>query len=333
MAQQATRPEARAAWLLRAATILGAGEEPGRRRVDMLLAAVVGAPSIATVSLLRDAVRDLVRLVPEDKEILEMRFGRAANAIVGHLEGPDGARVALAFAIAMLDLSGDADAALTLVERAFVTDADVDEYATLSPRGGVLAGASNAGARVAALLSTAEGPYANVGIEAIRLLVSIAAALGDKSLEARAVVTGAAREPDSDELVLAADSVVRSFPELGERLATKVSPRRRVEAGVAGARMLAVEGANDQAAPLLERAAGLSEGSDRETIERALRAALDSAGRSAELEERVQREAASEESPAAQRADRWSRDRREARGPQRRGRCGQGAPRGVPPGS
>ncbi|MGH7436983.1 MAG: hypothetical protein ACRENE_15020, partial [Polyangiaceae bacterium] len=315
VAQRATRPEARAAWLLRAATILGPGEEPGRRKVDMLLAAVVGAPSIETVALLRDAVRDLVRLVPEDKEIVEMRFGRAANAIVGHLEGPDGARVALAFGTAMLDLSGDADAAFTLVERAFVTDADVDEYGTLIPRGGVLAAAHNAGDRVAALLSTAEGPYANVGIEAIRLLVAIAAALGDKSLEARAVVTGAAREPDSDELVLAADSVVRSFPELGERLSTKVSAKRRVEALVARARILAVDGANDQAAPLLERAAGLSEGADRETIERALRASLDAAGRSAEIEERVQREAASEESPAAQRADRWAEiaERREAR--------------------
>jgi tetratricopeptide (TPR) repeat protein len=146
--------------------------------------------------------------------------------------------------------------------------------------------------------------------------VSIAAALGNKPLEARAVVTGAAREPDSDELVLAADAAVRSHPELGERLATKVSPKRRVEVLVARARELAVDGANDQAAPLLERAAGLSEGPDRETIERALRAALDAAGKSAELEERVQREAASEGSPAAQRADRWNEiaERREARG-------------------
>jgi hypothetical protein len=316
VAQLSKRPEARAAWLLRAATILGPGEEPGRRKVDMLLAAIVGAPSVPTVTLLRDSVRELSRLVPEDREILEMRFGRAANAVVGHLEGPDGSRVALAFASAMLDMSGDADAAMTLLERAFDTDADIDEYAAMIPRGGVLATAHNAGDRVGALLSTAERPYANVGIEAIRVLVSIAAALGDKPLEARAVVTGAAREPDSDELVLSADSAVRSYPELGERLATKVSPKRRVEALVARARELAVDGANDQAAPLLERAAGLSEGPDRETIERALRAALDAAGRSAELEERVQREAASEDSPASQRANRWNEiaERREARG-------------------
>jgi tetratricopeptide (TPR) repeat protein len=316
VAERAVRPESRAAWLLRAASILGPSEDETRRRVEMLLAAAVGAPSVGTVALLRDAVRDLLRLVPEEKEIVEMRFGRAANSVVEHVEGPDGARVSLAFAAAVLDLFADGDAAMSLFEHAFGSDADVDEFEHLASRGSAFAAARNAGERTAAMLATAEGPFGNVGIATLRCLAAIAAALGDRALEARAVVTGAMREPDSDALVIAADAAVRSQPSLGERLATKVAPARRVEALVGRARALVAEGAHDQAAPLFERAAGLADDSEREPIERALRMALDAAGRSAELEERVQREAASEVSPAAQRADRWGEiaDRREVRG-------------------
>ncbi len=316
VAERAGRPEARAVWLLRAASILGAGEEASRRRVDMLLAAAVGAPSVTTVARLRDAVRELLRFIPEEREILEMRFGRAANAVVQHLEGPDGARIAIAFAVAMLDLYADADAAMSLVERAFGVDADVDEFVDLASRGAALAGASNAADRVGAMLSTAEGPFSNVGIAALRVMAAIASALGDATLEARAVVTGATREPDSDDLVIAADAAVQASPELGERLGTKVTAERRIEALLSRAQALVAEGAHDQAAPFFERAAALAKGDDREPIERALRAALDAAGRSAELEERVQREAASDESPVAQRADRWAEiaERRESRG-------------------
>jgi tetratricopeptide (TPR) repeat protein len=316
VAERAVRPQAKAAWLLRAASILGAGEDATRRKVDMLLAAAVGAPSVRTVALLGDAVRDLVRIIPEEKEILEMRFGRAANEVVQHLEGPDGARIAIAFAVAVLDLFSDGDAAMALFERAFGSDADVDEFAELVARGQALAASSNAAGRVAAMLSTAEGPFGNVGIAALRVLAAVAVALGDESLEARAMVTGATREPDSDDLVISADAAVRARPELGERLATKVSPKRRVDALLARARDLVGEGAHDQAAPLFERAAALADESERATIERALRAALDAAGRTAELEERVQREAASDVSPASERADRWAEiaERREIRG-------------------
>jgi tetratricopeptide (TPR) repeat protein len=316
VAQLARRPEARAGWLLRAASILGTGEEATRRRVEMLLAATVGAASVGTIALLRDAAREFLRALPEEREILEMRFGRAADAAVQHVEGPEGARVAITFAMTALELFGDADAGMSLLERAFGSDADVDEYAELARFATVLATAKNAGERVSTMLSTAEAPYGNVGVPALSVFAGVAESLGDDRLEARAAVSAAIRDPDSDALVLEADAAVRAVPELGERLAASVRSARRVEVLVARAHALVAEGAFDRAAPLFERAAGLSEGEDRAAIEQHLRATLEAAGRGAELEERVAQEAASDVSPSALRADRWMEiaERREARG-------------------
>lgn len=316
VAEGAREGASRASWLLRAASIAGEGEEGARRKVDVLLRAAVASPSVGTIAMLRDAARELMRHSPEERDGLEMRIARAARTITERLDGPEGARVGVAFAETSLDLFDDAESAFACVVRAFGCDADIDEYAGLLSRAAVLARAADAGARVTALVDAAEKPHANVGIPVLRLLGAICAALHDDRARARAAILAASREPDEDPLVVEADAAVRAVPELAERLAKRVTPIRRGEALLGAARARASEGAHPEAAQLFERAVELLHGDARAEAERELRVAWEAAGRGSEIEARVQREAASDEAPESMRADRWAEiaERREARG-------------------
>ncbi len=316
VAEYEERSEVRTAWLLRAASIAGEGEEGARRKMDVLLRAAVSSPSVAVIALLRDAGRELLRFGPEERPVLEMRLERAARAITDRLGGPDGARVAIAFARTSLELFSDAEGGLASIERAFACDGDVDEFAELESWSKTIGTARDAPQRTAALLASAETAHANIGIPALRLLASIAAAVGDTELRARTSIAAALREPDDDAAVIEADAAARGVPALEERLAKRVSRARRAEAIVTVARARLAEGAPAEAAALLERAIELVNEPLRASIERELRAAWDAAGRSAEIEARVQRDAASEAASPAARADHWTEisERRESRG-------------------
>jgi tetratricopeptide (TPR) repeat protein len=316
VAERATQGGARAAWLLRAASIAGPGEDGARRRVDVLLRAVLASPMVATIALLTDAASDLLRYSPEERDALEMRLARAARAITERLEGPDGARAAIAFAIASLDLFGDPQGAFESFALAFGCDADIDEYIHLLPHAEALASATVAKVKTAEMLGSAEGAHSNVGIAALRLLAAIASALRDMGLRARAIVSAAMKEADEDDLVVDADDAVRTFPDLTERLSTKVSTARRAAALLVIARGHVSRAEYAASAPLFEKAISLLENEQRAAVERELRAAFDAAGRGTEIEARVQQEAASDEASPATRADRWMEvaERREARG-------------------
>jgi tetratricopeptide (TPR) repeat protein len=321
VAERSDQAAARAGWLLRAASLAGSGEDGSRRKVDVLLRAAVAAPSVATIALLREAAQDLLRFGPEERDALEMRMARAARSIGQRLDGPEGARVEIAFAQTALDLFGDADAALDAVERAFKCDADIDEFEALRPRAAALAVAPNSTQRIAVMLDASEQPHANVGIAVLRLLAGVATAVGDLDLRARASVAAAVREPDDDELVIEADAAVRAAPALGERLSKRVPKGRRAAALLAAARAAVVDGNHADAAGLFERALDLVEGQSQTQTEvvRELHASWEAAGRSSEIEARVQREAASDTASPSMRADRWTEisERRESRGDRR----------------
>jgi hypothetical protein len=316
VAEGASRPSARAGWLLRAASIAGDSQEGVRRKVDVLLRASVAAPNVATISLLRDAARMLLRFGPEEREALEIRLGRATRAITERIDGPEGARVAIAFAGALLELFADGDEALTALERAVSCDADVDEFVALLVHAPILALAQNARGRMAKILDAAESPHANVGVAVLRLLAAITAAAGDDELRTRASVAAALREPEDDRLVIDADAAVRRTPALADRLGVRVPTRRRADALLAAADLRVSEGAHGDAASLFERAVDLVEGDERSDVERKLRAAWEAAGRGSEIDARVQREAANDVASPSMRADRWMEiaERRETRG-------------------
>jgi tetratricopeptide (TPR) repeat protein len=315
VAEATERSGARAAWLLRAASIAGDDEEGVRHQVDVLLRAAVAAPNVTTLGMLRTAAAELLLFEPDEREVLEIRLGRAASAITGRLEGPEGARVAIAFACASLDLFTDAEGAMTSIERAITCDADVEEFGQLESRAAKLALAEDARGRTARLLDAAESPHVNVGVPVLRLLAAVAAAVGDDELRARASVAAALRQPEDDRLVCDADAAVRRVPALGDRLARKVSPRRRADALLAVARGRVTEGAHGDAAPFFERATDLLDAEERAEVEGELRAAWDAAGRGGEIDERAQRQAASQAASPVMRADRWTEiaERRETR--------------------
>ena len=308
----------RAGWLLRAAAIASEGEDGRRLKVDVLLRAVLLAPDLGTLSLLADAARDLLRLAPEERDGLQVRLGRACKAVTAKADGPEGGRIALAFAQIGLDPFEDPEWALAAVTRAFACDADLDEYARLVPHAATLAGASDLTTHLAKIRELTEKPYANVGAPALRLLAALAVARGDTTLQASFLAKAAERDPDDDAVVREADAVLRSSADdaLVARFEKVVPRSRRAEAFRALGTERARDGAFDEAIRAFERAAELSDEAERAELEAPLRAAYEAAGRAEEVEGRALREAAATQSTAVARAARWTEvaHHREARG-------------------
>ncbi|HEV3193970.1 MAG TPA: hypothetical protein VGY54_25870, partial [Polyangiaceae bacterium] len=309
------RSDIRAAWLVLAARIAGEGLESSKYRVDALLRAAVASPTVATIGLLHDAVHDLIQSDPDERESLEIRFARAARAIGKTLNGPGGARVAIAIAALAAEMVDDAETALASLERAFACDPDVQEFDLLAKRGRIFARAQDARQRISSMLSAAESPRAVVGVAALRVLSDVALALGDEPLHARAVVAAALQDPSDDDLVVAADAAARRVPELGARLTGGLSRERRAEALRALARAHAASGARADAARLFERVVDLVEGEARAEVEAELRATRSEAEGATGVEEAGRSNLADEVSSLRTRAERWAEiaARREAR--------------------
>jgi lipopolysaccharide biosynthesis regulator YciM len=310
---------ARAAWLLRAADLAVAADEEGARlRVDALLEATLLAPATSTIRRLEAAARELVAFVPDERETLHMRCARARKALEKKLEGPDGARVAIAFARAELGLFDDADSALRSLERALDTDADVDEYAELCDAAPRLARAASAREFLAGALALVDKPFSNVGVAALRFLGAFAMAVGDVSAATRLWLGAAERDPDDDALVRTADRLARDAPpgpQL-ERFEKRVPRSRRVAAWIAEADAAQADGQAERAIAALERAAELADGAEREALEARVREAYEAAGRAGAVEERALREARDPQQERSVRAARWTdvARMREARG-------------------
>jgi tetratricopeptide (TPR) repeat protein len=313
VAEREDRTETRAMWLLRAASIAGDDEHGLRLKLDVLLRAAETAPNLTAIVTLGGVARELLRSGPEERDGLERRLGHAARSSSPQLHGPDGSRIALAFAMMLLELFGDADGALASVERAFSCDPDLGEYDKLTPSASALARAHEVRGRIAAMLAVAANPNVSVGVSALRLFAAIAAASGDDALRARASVAAASRAPDDDALVIDADDALRLVesrpapsPESTERIAADIPAARRAAALVSSGRLRAAAGAHGEAAALFERAIDLVDPSASADVERELRRALDAAGRGSEIEARALREAVSETGSPSGRADAWT---------------------------
>jgi len=304
VADLARTPGLRAAWLLRAATLTGRDLEGARQRVDLLLKAAVLAAAPVTLSMLAVAARELVSLAPDDSVAVAMRLERASDSLAKHLEGPDGARIAITFAEMALDLFADAGWAWRAIDRAQNADADVDEYVRLLPFAEALARSENATASLAGLVAAIEKPYSNVGVALLRLVGAVAAAMGDGPRSVRAFVQAAEREPDDDVIVAEADAAVTLHPDpaLTERLSRKVGVFRRSEALRAVATTKLEKGDTTAAVSLLERALSIAPNEAKPDIETELKTALKQSGRG---EEAVLRDLAAPDLTPADRAGRW----------------------------
>jgi tetratricopeptide (TPR) repeat protein len=319
VAEKVQAPRARAAWLVKAASLAGSGEDGARRRVDVLLRAVLLAPDRTTLALLGDAVHVLLRLAPDERDGLELRLARATRALGEKLEaGPEGARIAIRLASLAIDSFEDREGALSAVERAFSLDADVDEYRDLLPVAPRLALAEHALAMVERSLTTAESPYSNFGVASLGLLGAIAKTRGDTRASVRAYVLAAEKAPEDAALVRDAElgTSLLQDPILEARLARAIPSARRCEVLVAWARERTQAAAYREAVAALERAVALSEGEMKRALEAELARAYDAAGRGIESENRAQQEANSPDLRPSIRATRWTElaERRAYRG-------------------
>ncbi|HEY1958100.1 MAG TPA: tetratricopeptide repeat protein [Polyangiaceae bacterium] len=296
----------RAGWLLRAAQVAGDGDDGARMRVDVLLKAAFLQPMPSTLALLGDAARDLLARAPEERPVLQVRFAKASSALAKKLEGPDGARVALAFTQLALELFGDEVDALASLGRALGSDADLEEYVLLLPRAAMLARGEDAAAVVAKCVALLDEPFSNVGVPALRLLGAIAEAAGDAASAGRLRMAAAERESDDDELVRAADLASReaSGPPR-ERFEKKVTVARRIAVHEAFAAAERLAGRFESAIAALERVRELSPPDAHGDLESRIRSTYELAGREEELERRALSVAEDEQAAVDARVEAW----------------------------
>jgi len=305
VAELARTQNLRAAWLLRAASLAGRDLEGARQRVDLLLKAAVLSAAPGTLSMLSIAARELVSLAPDDTEATAMRLERANESLAKGLEGPDGARIGISFADMALDLFSDTGWAWRAIERALDADADVDEYARLLPFADRLARDKGAGESLGRIIAACDKPFANVGVALLRLVGSVAAAMGDGPRSVRAYVQAAEKEPDDDELVAEVDAAVSANPDPGliERLSKKVGVYRRSQALRAVAARKSSEGDHAAAVSTLERALAIAPNDAKPELAQELKAELERSGRG---EEAVLRELAAPGITSEARAELWT---------------------------
>ena len=237
-------PEARAGWLRRAALFAGSSEEGMRQRIEVLLRALSVRPEVELVQSLSEALRALLATSIEDRDTLELRFDKAIAALLPKMDGPEGARISIACAIAALETFGSARVAVSALSRAAQCDGDLEEFAQLFSYTASLAAVGAGGtALVASLVELASQKFGGAGPTLLDLGARLAAALGDQRSEARLLVAAAKKEPENTSLVRRAETSARALgdPELLEAVLDAIPVGDRVDA------LLAIADAADAA--------------------------------------------------------------------------------------
>jgi len=258
-------PDVRAGWLRRAALVTGDTEEGKRQRVEVLLRALSVRPEVEVVRSLSDALRALLSTAVDDREMLELRFDKAVSLLLPKMDGPEGARIALACASAALETFGSARVALSALSRAVQCDGDIDEYAQLfdSARRLTEPGAG-AAEFVRGLVDLAGQKFGGAGTTVLDLGARIASALGDREAETELLVIAAKKEPENTNLVRRAEASARALgnPELLESVLDAIPVRERVDALLAIADVADESNDGEQAIEALGRARAIEGLSD-----------------------------------------------------------------------
>ena len=257
VASRSSGSEERAVWLRRAALVAGSGEEGKRQRVEVLLRALEANPHLETLRSLAAGLAELVRTVPDEKDIAELRYVRALRAMLPRLHGPEGARIAVGGAATALDAFGARDAAMAALLRATEADASIDEYATLVPSASELADDVERGrgfvTRVTELVSS---PHANVDLPLVELAEAIGRTASDVLPVARLLVAAAIRFPEEKELVRRAEAAARASGDraLVQSVLAAMPVEERVNGLIAQADAASARGDTREAIDALEEA-------------------------------------------------------------------------------
>jgi hypothetical protein len=256
---------ARPIWLKRAAQVAGNSEEGLRIRFDLLLRALNARPDPGKVADVAASIQELRRANAEgdaSADMVRIRVERAVKASLPKLDGPDGARAAVAMARLAVELGAqagvvEAPLAFAALERAANADGDIDEYASLGPSVPALAADADAARRwVEGVRVTADRPYSSVGPALLRLAGQVASALGLPAARAALLVQAVKRAPEDDGLIEDAHVAVTEHgdPELLARLDALVPPAERVEAWLRLAEARERDGQEAEAIAALKRA-------------------------------------------------------------------------------
>jgi hypothetical protein len=217
VASAATTAQERWTWLMRAAEDCGDDPEGARRRAEVLLRAVKERPDRGTVEATAEALN---AAAPGDPGGLR-RFEEARQVILKKIDGPDGARVAVSFALASLRTFRAGKAATTAFRRALEIDADIDEYAEALPHAQLLAEAELEEPEVglvAACRALLRQPFANVGAAALRLCAHTATLERSQEAAVDLLLRAAKRFDDDEGLIAEARLASVVFPEAAPAL-------------------------------------------------------------------------------------------------------------------
>jgi hypothetical protein len=261
--------DARAGWLRRAALFTGSSEEGRRQRVDVLLRALSVRAEADLVRALGRAMEELIEDVPEERDVLELRFGRAVGELLRKVDGPEGARIALEVASGAARTFDSPDLALSALTRAMASDGDVEGYAAFIELAPLLARSENARAFVDQVVGLTRSPFASAGAELFELAARVAEELRDQATQTRLLVQAACKRPEDLQLVRRAESLARRLadPKLLEQVLGAVPLRDRVNGLLELS--AAAEGSGDsrQAADALARALAIEDVGLAERVE------------------------------------------------------------------
>jgi len=312
VASRSESAEQRSAWLRRAALFAGTTEEGKRQRVEVLLRAFAVRPEAETMKSLGVALRDLVAVAPEYRDIGELRFKRALDSMLPRLDGPEGARVAVEAAYGALESFDSVTLVLEALDRAAHCDADVEEFGRLLPKAARVAQERDAAeAFVRRIADLSRQPFSNVGRALAELGSAVAEALGDEQVSAQLLVHAALRDPEDTELIRRAERAAHSSgdPELPARLLDAVPAGARVQALLDVAEAQEARGELGTAIDALERARAEEsiDAGQRQVVFERLRELYGRAGRRDALEHMLALELEREELGTAERV-RTARD-------------------------
>jgi tetratricopeptide (TPR) repeat protein len=280
--------ELRSAWLRRAALFAGPSEDGQRQRIEVLLRALSVRGDVELLRSLAEACGALLLSVPEERETLLLRFAKAVESVLSKADGPEGARMGIASAVAALETFDAPDLALSALGQAYGSDGDLEEYAGLFDAAAKLGCSADAPATVAKLVELSGQKWSGAGTALLELGARIAAALGDERSEALLLVRAACKEPEKTELVRRAEARARALgdAELMNAVLEAVPPGER---GRALLELALTARDATEAEAILRRAAAVDDLPDAQQVEvfERLAAFLRQQGRHDELEQHL----------------------------------------------
>ncbi len=179
-AERTDHREQRAYWWMQAAHLAAGRAEHAGRALDLALRALHAAPSVDAVELMSEVIRSIPGGDTEDADIFELRIERARKALAPKLEGPVGARIALAAASLGASVMNNATMAMAWAQVALSCSGDIDEYTTLMESAPVLAeDTEGSKSFVDEVLTRSEGLRGTTGEALFAFSKALAAFLGD----------------------------------------------------------------------------------------------------------------------------------------------------------